>query len=72
MILVEFKYVMCPVLDAAIRLKQAFERAPDGREGSRSIVDCVGAFRCGAGKVSQGHVVHDFSACPFSRVRFLH
>lgn|GEM_PF-5883775 len=70
--LVEFKYVQCPVIDTEIRLKRSFERAPDGGEGPRSIVDCGGAFQCGAGKVSQGHVVHDFSSCPFSQVRFLH
>ncbi|MBW1988248.1 MAG: hypothetical protein JRI97_01745 [Deltaproteobacteria bacterium] len=70
--LVEFKYVYCPVLSREIRLKRAYQRKPDGSEGPKTLVDCVGAFTCGAGSVWQGKVVRDFSSCPFTSVGFIH
>lgn len=69
--LVDFKYVFCPVLNKELRLKRTYLRHPDGREGRKHLVDCVGAGRCGARFVEKGRVAFDFSKCPFDQVGFI-
>ncbi len=66
--LVDFNYVFCPVLDREIRLKYSYERHAGGKEGRKTLIDCVGAMTCGTSRVENGEVVHDFSRCPFDKV----
>jgi hypothetical protein len=69
--LIDFKYVYCPALQKEIRLKRAYTWSESQGAGSKTLVGCTGAFVCGAGRVADGKVRHDFSRCPFQGVRFM-
>ena len=69
--LVEFKYVYCPKIKKEIRLKFVYARHPTGKEGKRTLIDCVGAMKCGVGSIKNKKLLLNFSTCPFENMNFI-